>query len=326
MIVKTFDNGWGNNFLLKEFEQQIIKQYLIDISLRTILINNVWYTKEYHQQVMSQLRTLEFDQIVLVSMLDASIASPEWYQEFNRPVYAVGYYPGKHTVDFWAMSVDKYFEHTAVDLMDHTLIDTPYMCLNRKPHWHRRQLYNQLVELNIVDYGIVSMGGDDNTPPKRTLSVDAGQSNLAPNAGTEQNGIANDIMSLGHPLNWTRCFVNVVTETQFDITATHFVSEKIYKPIVGCRPFLVYAKGADAWLTSRGFETYTNDFQDISDLDLRNPYNTAEFLNTLCRQHSTYWQAKYVALKEKIMYNKKHFAEYVQQQKLIIEKGIKCQI
>jgi hypothetical protein len=42
------------------------------------------------------------------------------------------------------------------------------------------------------------------------LMVDAGQSTLAPNGGPEQHGIANDIMSLGHPTNWNRHFINIV--------------------------------------------------------------------------------------------------------------------
>jgi hypothetical protein len=325
MIIKTFDNGWGHNFPAKQFEQQIISQHLQHVTARTVLINNTWYTSDYHQQVMNQLKMIDFDQIVLTSMFDASIASPSWYQEFNKPVHTIGYYPGKNTIDFWALMVDKHFQPVNLDLLDSTTIDTAYMCLNRKPHWHRQRLYNQLVNLNIVDQGIVSMGGD-NSPPQRTLTVDAGQCNLAPNAGTEQNGIANDIMSLGHPDNWRRCFLNVVTETQFDIAKTHFVSEKIYKPIVGCRPLLIYAIGAETWLTDRGFESYSCDFKDISDLNLADPCNIAEFLVILCKQSLSYWQAKYVALQDKIMYNKTHFTEYVKQQKLIVEKGIQCQI
>jgi hypothetical protein len=325
MIVKTFDNGWGHNFPAKQFEQQIISQYLQHITTRTVLINNTWYTSDYHQQVMNQLRTMQFDQIVLVSMFDASIADPLWYQEFNQPVYTIGYYPGKNTIDFWALMIDRHFQPLDLGLLETDTIDTAYMCLNRKPHWHRQRLYNQLVELDIVNQGIVSMGGND-SPPQRTLKVDAGQCDLAPNAGTEQNGIANDIMSLGHPDNWHRCFLNVVTETQFDIAKTHFVSEKIYKPILGCRPFLIYAIGAEAWLTDRGFEPYSADFQDITDLDLTIPSNIAPFLKQLCQQSPLYWQAKFVALKDKIMYNKTHFTKYVEQQKLIIEKGIQCQI
>jgi hypothetical protein len=134
-------------------------------------------------------------------------------------------------------------------------------------------------------------------------------------------------MSLGHRDNWQRHFINIVTETQFDIQQTNFVSEKIYKPIVGMRPFLVYANdGAVAWLTERKFQPYVNDFADITDLDLSHPHNMAPFLKILCDQSLTYWQAKYLALKDKIMYNKIHFTEYVKQQNLIVEKGIQCQI
>lgn len=325
MIVKNFNNGWGNGVLLKQLEQAIVDEYLVNDSNRTVLINSTWYTSDYHQQVLEQLRALEFDQIVLVSMLDAAIPQPDWYAEFGCPVRAVGYYPGPDAIDFWALTVDRYFERPAYDLFDVGAIDTAYMCLNRKPHWHRRRLYKQLVSLNIVDQGIVSMGGN-NAPAERVLSVDAGHCDLAPNAGPEQNGINNDIMSLGHETNWTRHLVNIVTETQFDIAQTHFVSEKIYKPIIGCRPFLVYALGATKWLTDRGFELYVDDFQDITNLDLSNPNNIAEFLVALSQQPRQYWQSKFLALKPKIMYNSSNFQKYVISIKQQIAQGIQCQI
>jgi hypothetical protein len=325
VIVKIFDRGWGAEYPLKKLEQHFVQQYLAQDHSKIVLINSTWYSSDYHQQVITELRNLEFDKIVLVSMLDAAIPAPDWYQDFDCPVHAMGYYPGPDAIDFWALVADQHFVCPDFDLHNHSKIDTAYMCLNRKPHWHRVQLYNQLVNLGIVDQGIVSLGGD-NGPATRLLKCDSGQSNLAPNAGTEQNGIANDIMSLGHPDNWQRHFLNVVTETQFDIKQTCFVSEKIYKPIIGCRPFLVYAVGADRWLIEHGFESYTKDFQDISDLDLSDAHNIPNFLSTLCQQDSQYWQSKYVALKDKIMYNKTHFTEYVKQQKLIVEKGIQCQI
>jgi hypothetical protein len=325
MIVKIFNNGWGNGVPLKQLEQTIIDQYLATDTKRTVLINSTWYTAEYHQQVLTQLRSLEFDQIVLVSMLDAAIPQPDWYREFNCSVRAVGYYSGSDAIDFWALTIDKYFEQPTYDLFDVSLIDTAYMCLNRKPHWHRRRLYNQLVSLNIVDQGIVSMGGD-NAPAERVLSVDAGHCELAPNADSEQNGINNDIMSLGHQSNWSRHLVNVVTETQYNIDQTQFVSEKIYKPIVGCRPFLVYATGATKWLVDRGFEPYVNDFRDIFNRDLSEPNNIAEFLATLSQQPRQYWQSKFLALKPKIMYNSSNFQKYVTSIKQQIAQGIKCQI
>ena len=225
------------------------------------------------------------------------------------------------------MVLDHYYLPVDIDLLlDSSDIDKAYMCLNRKPHWHRKQLYKHLEQQGLLDLGLVSMGSDIG-PAVRTLPTDRAHDNLAPNAAVLHYGVPNDIVSIGHLSNWHRCFLNIVTETVFDINRNGFVSEKIYKPIVGCRPFLVYdPDGATEWLTTRWFEVYTKDFSDVTDLDLSLSHNIAPFLKTLCAQTATYWQAKYVALKHKIMYNKTHFTEYVKQQKLIVEKGIQCQI
>jgi hypothetical protein len=190
---------------------------------------------------------------------------------------------------------------------------------------HRQQLYNRLQAHDLLQHGIVSMGGEGTAT--RSLAVDQEHDDMAPNASRDHHGIPNDIVSLGHIENWQRHFVNIVTETVYDINQSGFVSEKIYKPIVGCRPFLVYdTDGGTRWLNDRGFEPYVTAFRDISDLDLTLPINIPQFLSVLCEQTPQYWQAKYLALQEKILYNKQHFADYVKSQRQLIEKGILCQV
>ena len=330
MIVKKFNNGWGAEWPLKKFEQHIVDSLLQHIAIdltRTVVINSVWYTKEYHHEVMAWLRTNPVDRIVLVAMLDQAIPHAEWYDEFNCEVVSVGYYSSEHAVDFCAVFVDHYLTapHLAM-LLDATQIDTAYMCLNRKPHWHRRKLYQELTSRDIVKHGIVSMGGTDGQA-EQLLTVDREPDDLAPNPGREHYGPPNDIVSLGHIKNWQRHLVNIVTETGYDINRSGFVSEKIYKPIVGCRPFLVYdPDGGTQWLQDRGFEPYVQDFKDITDLDLTNPNNITDFLAVLCAQSPEYWQAKYLALQEKILYNKHHFTDYVHSQWSKINQGIPCQV
>jgi len=329
MIIKKFDNGWGSIWPLKQFEQSIVDDLLqhmaVDTS-RTVIINSVWYSTEYHQQVLAWLRNNLVDRIVLVAMIDAAIPRTEWYAEFDCEVISLGYYPGDHSLDFCAVFVDKFLNAPTMDqLTDASNIDTAYMCLNRKPHWHRQKLYNKLQALDLLQHGIVSMGGSGTAT--RSLDVDTDHDNLAPNASRDHYGIPNDIVSLGHIKNWQRHFVNIVTETIYDINHSGFVSEKIYKPIVGCRPFLVYdPDGGTRWLTERGFEPYVNDFTDITDLDLNMPDNIADFLVVLCEQTPQYWQAKYLALQEKILYNKHHFTDYVHNQWIKIKQGIICQV
>jgi hypothetical protein len=329
MIIQRFNNGWGQQFPLKQFEQNVVDSMLLKIAQdqsRTVVINSVWYTTEYHQQVLSWLRANPVDKIVLVAMLDAAIPRPNWYLEFGCEVISLGYYPGDYALDFCAVFVDKFLDSPSPEvLMDTSKIDTAYMCLNRKPHWHRQQLYSRLQAHDVLEHGIVSMGGTGSAV--RPLAVDRAHDELAPNPTVEHYGIPNDIVSLGHMENWQRHFVNIVTETVYDINRAGFVSEKIYKPMVGCRPFLVYdPDGGTRWLRDRGFESYVDDFQDITDLDLRSPNNIPSFLSALCEQTAQYWQAKYLALQDKILYNKQHFADYVKSQHQLIEKGIPCQV
>lgn len=311
-----FDNGWGGHFKVKLYERRLLDQILLGVS-NTAVINSTWYTDQYHQQVLGNLNQHQFDRILLVAMIDAAIPQPKWYEELGIPIYTIGYYPGPGQLDFWAL-----FFSENCHCQPQVEIDLPFMCLNRKPHPHRVELYQRLEKLDLLDRGLVSLGST-RIIPERILDIPR----FAPDSDSDQFGIKNDIASLGDPDNWKRCFLNIVTETWFDINHTGFVSEKIYKPIWGERPFLVYAAdGAKRWLTDRGFQTFENDFADLVEMDLLDPNNLPEFLEVLSKQSSSYWRQKYIDLLPKIRYNKQRFVEYVQEQKSIAEKGIQCQI
>lgn len=332
MIICNYDFGWGPNFLTKKLEADILAKYLKpfnDDESRTIVINNTWYSGDCHQKVVDDCQTRPVDRIVSVSMIDAPTCYREKFQDLCDDIRCVGYYSGPDEIDFWAVAVAKWFSVPDYDLMDCKDMDLPFMSLNRKPHRHRQQLYDALGHANLLDCGLVSMGSKvDGDPPQRSLPQDIGVSEmmLNPNPGIEQTGLVNDIMSLGHPDNWRRCFLNIVTETQYDLYSIKFVSEKIYKPIMGMRPFLVYARsGAVPWLTERGFETYVNDFQDITELDLSHPLNIVPFLKLLSAQPVSYYHQKMLALKEKILYNRSHFDQYVKAIENKISQGIQCQ-
>lgn len=324
MIVHSVDHGWGPEWPIKQIEQRILDAYLrplIADASRTVIINSTWYGEQQHNSTMSWLRSHAWDQIVLVAMIDAAIPQPDWYREFDRPVLAVGNYAGDHDITFWAQVLDQHFVMPDV----RADIDTAFMCLNRKPHWHRRRLYNYMETQGLLDRGIVSMGSDGESPAPRGIQETVIPNNLAPNGQPLHHGIVNDIVSLGDPINWRRCFLNVVTETVFEVSQCHFVSEKIFKPMLGHRPFLVYAAdGAVAWLDQHGFQSYTEDFRDISDLDLARPESMVPFLETLTKQTHDYMRHKIVDLSDKIAYNYHRFQDFVQEQQIKIQKGISC--
>lgn len=325
MITKIFDQGWGSSWRWKNIEQRMVCTYLAPVMLdqsRTVLINSVWYTGELHQEVLQWLRHNPWDQIVLVAMLDPAICQPEWYDEFDRPVHAVGYYPNQHCLDFFAMLLDETMNLSCyTQLQNQDLVDTAYLCLNRKPHWHRKKLYSQLLQNDLLDKGLVTMGGGSGTA-ERKLAVDVQDQSVAPNIDNLDIGIVNDVNSLGLPENWQRCLVNVVTETIWNIKEQHFVSEKIYKPILGERPFFVYASdGAIGWLNQRKFETFGTEFRDISDHDPSDPNQLINFLSDLCRQPKQYLAHKLNQLQPKLQYNKQNFYEYVKDQRHKLMQG-----
>jgi hypothetical protein len=325
MIVHTVDHGWGPEWPIKKIEQKILDAYLqplITDASKTVIINSTWYG-EQHDSIMQWLRSHAWDQLVLVAMIDAAIPQPDWYREFDRPVLAVGNYAGDYEITFWAQILDQHFV-----LPDVTAdIDTAFMCLNRKPHWHRVRLYNHMEARGLLDLGMVSMGSADESPARRVIAESVIPNTLAPNGEAQHHGIVNDIISLGDPVNWRRCFLNVITETIFDISQFHFVSEKIFKPMLGHRPFLVYATdGAVPWLDQHGFKNYTKDFEDITELDLSCPENMVPFLEILAAQPGSYLRHKIIDLRDKIAYNYDRFREFVLEQQIKIKKGISCQI
>ena len=324
MIIETFDNGWGPGIPLRDFQQKLLAQYFEPMqhdSVPTVVINSTWYTQDYHQQVRLQLQVLKPKRIVLTALMDPAIPKHDMFAEFDCDVLCVGYYPGAYELDAWALIMNEYFAvNFAVAHVKN--INTAFMCLNRKPHHHRRHLYSQLAERNLITNNIVSMGGE------QVLDNDVTQGScLAPNPGVDQYGIVNDIMSLGTATAWQQCFLNVVTETVYDVDKEWFVSEKMYKPIVGERPFLVYApNGARAWLDHIGLESYVNDFDDITDLDLALPQNMPEFLQQLSNQSYSYLQEKYIDLHQKMQYNKHMLAQHVTAIQNKITQGIKCPV
>lgn len=332
MIVKEYNYGWGKEFQLKQLEQDILDEYLkplISSSKRIVIVNSTWYNIDHHARVVEELHTLEFDAIVIVSMIDCAIVEPSWFSAFDVPVYAVGYYNNNYDIDFWAIAVDRYFE--MIEYNPRPLINKSFMNLNRKPHWHRRKLVQQLQHYNLLEHGYVSLGAENNDQPEIALNnIDTNavrSENLAPNYNIQQNGIVNDIMTVGNIDNWNNHFINIVSETVYDINKNHFVTEKTWKPIVGYKPFFIYDPDlGGTWLESRGFETYIKDFEDIYPKAIDNPHALIGLLLTLSIQDRQYFNKKTIDLKQKVLYNKDNFSKYVRRQWKKIKEGIICQI
>jgi len=322
MILRQFDFGWGPEWRLKQRELAMVHSYLAgwhSDQCATIIINSTWYGEQQHQEVLTWLDCNEVQRIALVSMIDAAIPQPDWFDQHRYDVQAIGYYPGQHFIDYWCVMADEFMQ-PAENVTDQP-IDRAFLCYNRKPHWHRVKFFQDLERHGALDLGLVSMGSDHGQALRSVDAVTVPE-NFAPNAGLEQHGISNDLFTLGDARNWHRSFLCVVTETVFDIASQYFVSEKIYKPILGTKPFLVYASdGAVSWLEQRGFETFVHDFSDVTDLDLGRPENIAPGLVAIAGQGAQYWRKKQQELAAKCRHNLDQFQRYARLMKQKVQHG-----
>jgi len=179
----------------------------------------------------------------------------KYIQRSNCEVIHVGNTKGDYYFSFWLEFISRHLDNYKT--FNTWNIDTPlktYMCLNRKPHTHRKELYNDRENINLLDCVYVNLGGEN--PIYLENDIVNIEGNQAVNGDV---GITNDIHSLGHEQNWNNHFLNVVTETT---TYTDvFITEKTFKPIIGERPFVILGdNNIYKQLKEWGFDTFDDLF------------------------------------------------------------------
>lgn len=243
-----YDKGFSKN-IIGEHDTKIKEAILSQIDDSDLFINTTWL------EIDNELKNLlnqNPKRIICYSGPDwentvCRKEQNDFLKQYN-PSY-IGNTYGRHYFSFWLDFVYTYLEkYQTFDPYDIDITKT-FMCLNRKPHRHRIELVESLG--NLIKDGYVSLGIDTPITLENDIVNDDGDNAVAGTAG----GITNDITGLGHPDNWNSHFLNVVTETT--IHTNVFLSEKIFKPIIGMRPFIVL--GDDKVyevLKNWGFDTF----------------------------------------------------------------------
>lgn len=272
---------------------------------RFLVIRETWINQE---DLIKLIQGKYFDAIVSCSCMDEPTLDYNFLK--NIPTYKIGYYKDSpYYFDFHSYMVSKYLKIDSTISCDHKQISIPFMSLNGKPHNHRIKLVKELIENDLTKRNIVSLNPNnfyDNY--NLSLTVDSVNTDSITPSPFE-------VYTLGNTVNWHKHFLNVTTETVYDTENRSFVTEKIYKPILGYKPFLVYSEnGSINLLMNFGFEVYNFDFLDICDLDLTDTNNYVKFLKILSTQDVKYLRYKYQSLKEKILYNRNHFFNHVNAQ------------
>lgn len=207
--------------------------------------------------------------------------------------------------DFWAhLCAAQFKKYNNKDLLP-SKFDYAFLNYNRKPHPHRVNLVTELEKNNLINYGVVTLG------EKYTIEEFDDYSNYGSNDVIDNLNIPNDIYSLGRLDIWQKHFLNVVSETEFT-PSSYFMSEKIFKPILGLRPFIINGnpKIYD-WLLDAGFDCFADIFPINKLQQQTNTYQTHQIIvaaiDELLKEDL---DSLYNKIYQRLLHNQKHFYEY----------------
>lgn len=196
----------------------------------------------------------------------------------------------QYRLDFWAMVCDLNFQAYADSDLQLQPAARKFICLNRKPHAHRRILMQYLD--SVKDQGYLTSNSDP-----ALIDADVGD-----------YPIPNDVFTLGDINTWQNSYLNIVTETTFN-NEDFFISEKTWKPVIGQRPFFVYGQPRlREYLKAQGFDIFEDliDYtgcvteQDYAELAVRT-------ISNLTINHSP-------RFRQRLINNQQRFRSYVYEQ------------
>ena len=292
-IIKS-DNGFPYAWKAGRVEQLIRnilerkaqEQLTVD---SVMLVNPTWLLD---RDLAQEIRDTTPDFIICHDLVDPAIPRvKQIIQDSGIPHLFVGN-ADQYRLDFWAMVCDLNFQAYTNNELQLRPGAKKFMCLNRKPHAHRRIIVRYLDQ--VKEQGYLTTGAE------HTL-VDADLGDYP---------IPNDVYTLGDIATWQDAYLNIVTETTFN-NPDFFISEKTWKPVLGLRPFFVYGQPRlRQYLKDQEFDIF-EDIIDYASLTGETERNYAELavktVNNLIVNHSPRFQ-------QRLVNNQQRFRIYVYKQ------------
>lgn len=195
---------------------------------------------------------------------------------------------------FWFIMYDKYKDKKLN--FDHSKKIFDFFYLNKNPRAHRIELYNKMINNQLLSNSLYSFTSKGIELDKR-YELPWAPVDRYPNRGLDQ-----DIYEL--PYNYS-CY-NVVSETH--VHDEIFLTEKIWKPIIAQQIFVVHAKKDYLKnLRELGFLTFNNIIDESYDAE-SNLSKRIDKIIGVCEWLKTQdWKILYEKTKDIRMHNYQHF-------------------
>ena len=150
------------------------------------------------------------------------------------------------------------------------------------------------------------------------LTIDDDPANYKHNGQHDEfGGIPNDLVTLGRLDIWQTCLLNVVSETEFDSWKPRFITEKLWKPMIGLRPFLIHGQtNIYPWLRNHGFRTFNHYWSHI-DVETNTDVHatTVEVLKYVSAKSADELMELYTTMLPDIQHNQDRYYEFAKEQR-----------
>ena len=311
--------------------KQVDKQFPND---RNLVINTTWFGPQFSNGEWKKANSFDqdFDNLFLLSVIDPLHLQNEdldlLIKKYNiKNVYRIGMFEGsEHEWNFHALIgkdlMPNYTEEQVL-MQDPTYI---YMLYQRKPRYHRIEITEILRQRNLLQDGIVTLGGPDSETKWEghhkdweVLKIEDYPENYLGTGGPKDafGGVPDDLVTVGRLDLWQSHFLNISSETVFDEWEPLLVTEKMWKPIIGLRPFIVHGNPKTySWMRKNGFKTFNNYWKhiDVENLGAHDTvYRVIEFLKTQDLSKM------YIDMLADLRYNKERFYEFSSEQEYKME-------
>ena len=331
------DWPYGNDELeiFNKTEIQIDKHYT---NQRNLLINTTWFGSQFDNTCWTEAMNLEgeFDNLFLLCIIDPVYLFEEDLQKIInkykiKKIHKIGMYEGESLEwNFHALIAnDRMPEYTEEQVLMQSA-DFAYMLYQRKPRLHRIEITNILREQpHLLERGIVTLGGvaKDGTDWQQGQEVVPMTIDDLPSAYNQKQGdhddhagVPNDLVTIGRLDLWQNHFLNVVSETEFDEWKPVFMTEKIWKPMIGLRPFHVHGNPRSyQWLRDRGFRTFNHYWKHLP-VETAGQHNALmDVINHLVDMPKSEVEQMYLDMLPDLRYNKERLTEFSDEQKYKME-------
>lgn len=319
MIYHGFALGLKAGRLERQFYHSIINQ--IDSlypNERNLVINGTWLNWDFQHQLEALLTQYSPTQVFIGSMVDAWNMD-SWAQEKfpNSKIFVFGNADNELNFNYWAIHCNHYFENFSQEKVRPDNLEKIYLCYQNKPKLHRQMLAVKLVRAGLKDCGVLTLqkfaNHDFLYPDLEVMEVDDNFKYLICRSDNSDSDVGKlDI--------WNRCFLNIVSESEFENIGHTFISEKTWKPILGLRPFVIHGESqVYTYLKKHGFDVF-EDLFPVHKIEGQTDHNviTDVIVDTVKWLQTEDLNKLYSDITPRLLYNQQRLEEFANEQEFKI--------